>query len=85
VEAELCDYSGASLSRLHATILQIGDLRSNSDENFAIELGKRYNEIAIFNLEDAREVFTGGTGENISSLPSIEKRLKELKYGNPIN
>jgi len=56
-----------------------------SDENFAIELGKRYNQIAIFNLEDAREVFTGGTGENISSLPSIEKRLKELKYGNPIN
>jgi hypothetical protein len=30
VEAGLCDYSGASLSRLHATILQIGDLWSNA-------------------------------------------------------
>ena len=30
VEVGLCDYSGASLLRLHSANLQIGDLRSNA-------------------------------------------------------
>ena len=44
----------------------------------AIELGKRYNQIAIFALDTFEEISTGGTGERIENLPPPPERLPEL-------
>lgn len=50
------------------------------DEQRAIELGREYNQIAIFNLSTFEEIDTGGTGEAIEDLPPPTERLPELRW-----
>jgi hypothetical protein len=51
------------------------------DREQAIELGKRYNQISIFDLWTFEEIETGGTGEPVQDLPPPDKRLSELAGG----
>jgi len=48
------------------------------DRDFAIGLGKRYNQIGIFDLEKMEYIEIGGTGEDIPNLPSLQDRLRDL-------
>ncbi len=50
-----------------------------SDEKVAIDLGKRYNQIGLFNLGKMEYIETGGTGESIDPLPSLLDRLRGLE------
>lgn len=45
------------------------------DKEQAIALGKKYNQIAIFDLQKLQEIPTGGTGEPVEGLPSEIDRL----------
>ncbi len=45
------------------------------DRGQAVELGKRFNQIAIFDLATFAEIATGGTGETIPNLPAPSERL----------
>lgn len=45
------------------------------DQEKAIELGKEFNQKAVFDLEEFEEIQTGGTGEVFKNMPSIEERL----------
>jgi len=47
------------------------------DREEAIELGRQYNQIAIFDLSTFEEIETGGTGEAIEDLPPAGERLPE--------
>lgn len=48
------------------------------DREHAISLGRKYNQIGIFGLEDFEYIETGGSGETIANLPSLLDRLREL-------
>jgi hypothetical protein len=54
-----------------------------ADRQQAIDLGKKYNQISIFDLYSLDEIPTGGTGENIPNLPPVLDRLpKSAATGN---
>ena len=44
----------------------------------AIALGRRYNQVAIFDLHRLEEMEIGGTGEEIADLPPVALRLPAL-------
>jgi hypothetical protein len=44
----------------------------------AITLGRRYNQVAIFDLQRLEEMEIGGTGEEVPDLPPITQRLPAL-------
>lgn len=46
--------------------------------NAAKKLGKEFNQKAIFDLLEMKDIPTGGTGEAIGQLPSINNRLKVI-------
>lgn len=46
-----------------------------SDKAKAVELGKQYNQISIFNLATFEETKTGGDGKPVANLPAPAKRL----------
>jgi hypothetical protein len=48
---------------------------TTTDRERAIELGKQFNQKAIFDLANFEEISTGGTGEAIGGLPPMEERL----------
>jgi len=50
-----------------------------ADKDAAVELGKRYNQISIFNLSTFEETKTGGDGKPIANLPAPMNRLPEFK------
>jgi hypothetical protein len=49
------------------------------DRELAINLGKQYNQIGIFDLEKMDYIKVGGTGKTISGLPPLQDRLRDLK------
>lgn len=49
-----------------------------ADREQAIELGRQYNQIAIFDLATFEEIETGGTGESVENLPPPGERLPPL-------
>jgi len=50
-----------------------------ADKAEAVELGKKYNQISIFNLETFEETSTGGDGTPMENLPEPVERLPEFK------
>jgi hypothetical protein len=50
------------------------------DRQQAIELGRQYNQIAIFDLSTFEEIDTGGTGEAIENVPPPTERLPKLVW-----
>lgn len=50
----------------------------------AMGLGRRYNQKAIFNLKTLEETRTGGTGEVVGKLPTIEERMEEIRRLSPL-
>lgn len=42
----------------------------------AIDLGKKTNQLAVFDLETFNEIKTGGTGEAVSGMMSVEERKR---------
>lgn len=50
-----------------------------ADLDRALELGKEYNQIAVFNLETFEETNTGGDGKPLENLPAPIDRLPEFK------
>ena len=50
----------------------------------ALGLAKRYDQKAIFNLKTLEETRTGGTGRGLGTLPSIEKRMEEIRRLSPL-
>ena len=50
-----------------------------ADKEKAVALGKKYNQISIFNLETFEETPTGGDGTPIENLPEPEERLPEFE------
>ena len=44
----------------------------------AIELGRKYNQIAIFDLASMQEISVGGTGEKSEGMPPPRDRLPKL-------
>ncbi|HOV07051.1 MAG TPA: hypothetical protein PLV27_07320 [Anaerolineaceae bacterium] len=48
------------------------------DRELAISLGKKYNQIGIFDLENMEYIEVGGTGEDIPDLPALQDRLRDL-------
>jgi hypothetical protein len=64
------------------------DITATPSREKAMEMGKKYNQISIFDLEKMEEVPVGGTGENINPTTGkpytladipIEERIKELR------
>ena len=55
------------------TYLDISTLSAHRDS--AVELGERYNQIAIFDLATAQVIALAGTGVPPLDLPPIEQRL----------
>lgn len=59
---------------------------TTNDLNVAHQLGRKYNQQAIFDLLHGREIPTGGTGEAVPSLPPINQRAAELSNpADPLN
>ena len=50
-----------------------------SEENAAVQLGERYNQIAIYGLEREEKIELGGTGEAAGNVPPEAERLLLLK------
>lgn len=50
-----------------------------ADKAAAVELAKRYNQIAIFDLATFEETQTGGDGKPLADLPKPEARLPAFK------
>lgn len=50
-----------------------------ADKEAAIELGRQYNQIAIFNLASFEETDTGGDGTPVENLPAPLDRLPEFR------
>ena len=50
-----------------------------ADKEKAVALGKKYNQISIFNLETFEETPTGGDGTPIENLPEPKERLPEFE------
>ena len=50
-----------------------------ADLDTALELGRQYNQIAVFNLETFEETNTGGDGQPLENLPAPIDRLPEFK------
>lgn len=48
------------------------------DQETAVTLGIRYNQIAVYDLANGAEIPTGGTGEGLAALPPEERRLPDL-------
>jgi hypothetical protein len=55
------------------------DISSVTPHAEAEELGKKYNQQAVFNLEKGTSVPTGGTGEEIEGLKSEAERIKDIR------
>jgi len=49
-----------------------------SDKAQAVALGKKYNQISIFDLEAMTEIATGGTGKPLPGWPPAGQRLPTL-------
>lgn len=45
------------------------------DRDLAIQLGRQFNQKAIYDLGELEEIATGGTGETLAGLPAVEERL----------
>jgi hypothetical protein len=50
----------------------------------AIGLARRYDQKAIFNLKTLEETRTGGTEKGIGKLPTVEKRIEEIRRLSPL-
>jgi len=50
------------------------------DKNLAIKLANKYNQIAIWDLQNNQEIKTDGNGSSIQNLPKIKNRIPPLKY-----
>lgn len=55
------------------------DISSAVPIDKAFELGRKYNQKAIFDLKTMEEVSTGGTGEPVGGFPSESVRLKAIQ------
>jgi hypothetical protein len=55
-----------------------------SNKFAAMGLGRRYNQKAIFNLKTLEKTRTGGIGETVGKLPTIEKRMEEIRRLSPL-
>lgn len=55
-----------------------------NDLTTARQLGKKYNQVSIYDLKNNREIPTGGTGEAVPNLPPAAQRLAELKNADPM-
>ena len=53
---------------------------TTNDRSLAIDLGRQFNQKAIFDLLTLSEVPTGGTGENVGGLPPIRERLDYIAH-----
>jgi hypothetical protein len=51
------------------------------DQRRAMELGKRYNQKAIYDLKTLAEINTGGTGAPVSDMPEPARRLDAPSFG----
>ena len=60
------------------------DIVTVTDMDNALDLAKKHNQIAIFNLETGEEIMTGGTGVSLSFNPS-QKRDKYGRWTNENN
>ena len=60
------------------------DIVTVTDMANALDLAKKHNQIAIFNLETGEEIMTGGTGLSLSFNPS-QKRDKYGRWTNENN
>jgi hypothetical protein len=60
------------------------DIVTVTDMANALDLAKKHNQIAIFNLETGEEIMTGGTGVSLSFNPS-QKRDKYGRWTNENN
>jgi len=54
-----------------------------ADKAQAVMLGKRYNQISIFDLAALREIRTGGTGKALPGWPPVGRRLPKLPAARP--
>lgn len=48
------------------------------DRQLTIRLGKKYNQVGIYDLGSGRVIDTGGTGEPLPNIEAPEKRLPPL-------
>ena len=55
------------------------DVSAVVEKEVAIDLGKQYNQKAVFDLELLEEVETGGTGEVVGDLKPLQERVKDIK------
>lgn len=44
-----------------------------------VRLGQEYNQKAVYDLDENKEIDTGGTGEFVDGLPSVEQRIADVK------
>jgi hypothetical protein len=47
----------------------------------AVRLGKRYNQIAIFDLERCEVIEIGGSGQPVTNAPPLSQRLPAIRRG----
>ena len=55
------------------------DISAVVGKDKAVELGKQYNQKAIFDLEAVEEIETGGTGEAVEGMKSAEERVSDIR------
>ena len=55
------------------------DVSAVVEKEVAIDLGKQYNQKAVFDLELLEEVETGGTGEAVGDLKPLQERVKDIR------
>jgi hypothetical protein len=48
------------------------------DRSKAVELGKKFNQKAVFDLSNFEPIETGGTGDAEASMPSIKERMDTI-------
>jgi hypothetical protein len=55
------------------------DVSAVVGKKVAVDLGKQYNQKAVFDLELLEEVDTGGTGEVVGDLKPLQERVKDIR------
>lgn len=55
------------------------DISATLDREIAINLGKQYNQKAVWDLKSNEEIDTGGTGESEGDVKSIEDRVSDIR------
>jgi len=55
------------------------DISATLDREVAINLGKQYNQKAVWDLKSNEEIDTGGTGESEGDVKSIEDRVSDIR------